>query len=214
MSQIEGKVPHQLIEKVEKLKLVIGNSVKRQIQEFCSFKFKDNESWFSELCFCILTANSSAEMGIKIQKELGYEGFASLNENELAEKLRELGYRFYNVRADYIVRARRFLNIKDIIVDMDPFDARNWLVENVKGYGYKEASHFMRNVGYLDFAILDRHILRMLHNHGIVEKPKYLVKRRYLEIERVFVQLAEELEIRPGELDLYLWYLATGKILK
>jgi len=173
-----------------------------------------NEEWFSELCFCILTANSSAEAGIKAQKSIG-KGFMTLSQEELAERLKSTGYRFYNVRAKYIVEARRFARIKDVVTSFQStFEAREWLVENVKGIGYKEASHFLRNVGYFDVAILDKHILRILHNHGIAEMPKSMNRARYLQIEQRFFELAKRCRMMPGELDLYLWYMATGKVLK
>jgi N-glycosylase/DNA lyase len=202
----------KLVRKVESLKPLIGRVVEKRIDEFLSMREKGNYAWFSELCFCILTANSSAEIGIKIQDALGYEGFANLSEESLATKLREAGYRFYNVRAKYIVEARRYLRIKDILEEVE--EKREWLVKNVKGIGYKEASHFLRNVGFLDYAILDRHILRIMHNSGIIEMPKNLSRKRYLEIEKRFINLASKLEMRPGELDLYLWYLSTGKVMK
>ena len=45
----------------------------------------------------------------------------------------------------------------------DGYQAREWLVHNVKGIGYKEAGHFSRNIGFTqDLAILDRHILKNL----------------------------------------------------
>ncbi|MBO8182061.1 MAG: N-glycosylase/DNA lyase [Archaeoglobus sp.] len=204
----------KLISQVEKLKPAIQGLVKKRIDEFISFKFKGNEEWFSELCFCILTANSSAEVGIRIQNELGYEGFAELSERELAIRLKELGYRFYNVRAGYIVKAREYLDIKDRIHGLNAREAREWLVNNVKGIGYKEASHFLRNTGNLELAILDRHILRILEKNGIIEVPNSLTRKKYLEIEQKFLKLAGKLRIQAGELDLYLWYLSTGKVLK
>ena len=41
-----------------------------------------NEEWFSELCFCILTANSTAELGMKIQREVG-SGFLHMEKEEI-----------------------------------------------------------------------------------------------------------------------------------
>ena len=134
---------------------------------------------------------------------------------ELREKLRSFGHRFYSKRAEYIVEARRYAeSLKKIVTDLGEFLAREWLVKNVKGIGYKEASHFLRNVGYFNLAILDRHILSVLSEHGIIEKPKTLTRRRYLEIEGKMRDLAEKVDLSLGELDLYLWYMKTGKVLK
>ena len=91
---------------------------------------------------------------------------------------------------------------------------REWLVKNIKGLGYKEASHFLRNVGYFDYSILDRHIINLMADNGRIEKPKKINKKGYLEIEKEFRKIADEVKMSLGELDLYMWYLKTGKILK
>ncbi|GAI37170.1 unnamed protein product, partial [marine sediment metagenome] len=97
----------------------------------------------------------------------------------------------------------------------DARQARGWLAENVKGVGYKESSHFLRNVGFSDVAILDRHVLSVLHEHGLIDGlPRSLARGRYLEIERKLEELARKLGLTLGELDLYLWYSKTGEVLK
>ena len=108
--------------------------------------------------------------------------------------MKSFGYRFYNKRAEYIVDARNHIKeISDLIKEKDAEKARKWLVENIKGIGWKEASHFMRNMGYEDFAILDRHVLKILHKYKIIkEVPKSLTKNKYLLIENELKNLAKE----------------------
>jgi len=89
-----------------------------------------------------------------------------------------------------------------------------WLVKNISGIGYKEASHFLRNIGFTNLAIVDFHILNLLARHGLIEKPKTLTRKKYLEIEEVLRAIAEKLDLNLAELDLYLWYMETGKVLK
>ena len=101
------------------------------------------------------------------------------------------------------------------ITEKNQIEARNWLVNNIKGIGYKEASHFLRNVGYNNVAILDRHILNlMVENDIIKEKPNTLNKNNYQEIEKKLGKLAKFVDMSHAELDLYLWFLKTRKILK
>jgi N-glycosylase/DNA lyase len=90
------------------------------------------------------------------------------------------------------------------------------LVENVKGLGWKEASHYLRNIGYFDLAIIDRHILNNLREFKLLDEDgkKGLTKKRYLAIEEMLDIVADELEMEPGELDLYMWFRKTGKVLK
>jgi len=194
----------------------VGKLIARRMREFKELGRKGNEEWFSELCFCILTANSTARRGMKIQRELGSKGFLTLPLEELRHKLRAAGHRFSNTRAHFIFEARRFRNIKNIIERFkDARQARGWLVENVRGLGYKESSHFLRNVGFDELAILDRHVLSVLHEYGLIDEvPRSLTRGRYMDIEEKLVGLAEKLGLTLGELDLYLWYLKTGKVLK
>jgi len=194
----------------------VGNTVRTRVQEFTQLHQKGNDFWFSELCFCILTANSSAILGVKIQRQISPDGFKTLSLEQLTNRLVELGHRFPNRRAEFIVNARIVSEIKDIITRFtDTRNARNWLVKNVKGLGLKEASHFLRNVGYFDLAILDRHIQRVMLEYGMVTMlPKNMTKRSYLAMEEKLGTLAEELDLPIGVLDLYLWYMKTGKVLK
>jgi len=202
----------------EKLKYVnkmkkdsgVAQRVKDKLAEFSAFKDKPNEEWFSELCFCLMTANASAKGGIAAQKHLGAKGFLILSQEELSKKLVEARYRFPNVRAKYIFEARKHADgFKRRMQSLASFPAREWLVENVKGLGMKEASHFLRNVGRTDLAILDKHIIRSL---GHELKP--LNKNRYLEIEKQLIKMGNLTNTNMAELDLILWYSQTGEILK
>lgn len=84
------------------------------------------------------------------------------------------------------------------------------------GLGYKEAGHFLRNVGLgEDLAILDRHILKNLVLLGVIDEvPASLTKRRYLEIERRMIEFSKKTGIPMGHLDLLLWSKETGEIFK
>jgi N-glycosylase/DNA lyase len=186
-----------------------------RIEEFRKLGKKDGREIFKELCFCILTANYSAEGGIRIQKAIG-NGFLTLPESELALRLKALGHRYPNARAKYIIEARKHAgSLKGIIESSHGvMEMREWLVKHVKGLGYKEASHFLRNIGYTDVAILDFHIIDILERCGTVKRPKTLTKNRYLEIERVLRDFAKKRDMNLAELDLYLWCMETGKVLK
>lgn len=208
---------------IEKIKILQQSSLKdiinNRLREFESFKDKGNDEWFSELCFCLLTANSRAKTAINIQKQLGAKGFLEYNENNLANCITMNNHRFPNMKAKFIIEARKFSNIKSIINNIinkgNEYDAREWLVSNVKGIGYKEASHFLRNTGHKNISILDRHILNlMLENSIIPEKPKSLNKKMYFDIEQKFREIASQLNMNLAELDLYMWYMKTGEVLK
>jgi len=193
--------------KVQSLKKSkISNVIKRRMRGFT-----EQEDLFSEMCFCLLAFNYSAAKAAKIQNELGKD-FHTLSEEELTKELKRLGHRFPEVRAKYIIDARK--HAKDLGIIIKREDARRWLVDNVKGFGMKVASHYLRNVGRPQHAILDFHVIDLLVKEGLIKRPKTLTVKKYLEIERVLRKIAREVNLPLGELDFYLWYMETGKVLK
>ncbi len=95
-------------------------------------------------------------------------------------------------------------------------ECREWLVNKIDGLGYKEASHFLRNIGMgEEIAILDRHILRNLREIGVIEEiPESLSRTKYMQIEKQMIELARQIRIPVSHLDLLLWYKGTGEIFK
>ena len=206
----------RLLKEIEKLKKgEIKETIDNKMKEFKELGKSPNEKIFSELCFCILTANFSAEKGIMIQNSMSRD-FLSLPESKLAKKLKECGHRYPNIRAKYIVEARKYADLLREMLNSkkDEKKLREWLVKNIKGLGCKEASHFLRNIGFENLAILDFHIINVLVKYGLIEKPKALTKKKYLEVENLLEGLAEKIDLNLAQLDLYLWYMETGKILK
>ena len=205
---------NELVRKVRKLeRSAIGDRIGRRLSEFHEMHHKGNNEWFEELCFCILTSNSKARTAIAIQNELGYSGFSCLPEEGLVSCIKRNKHRFHNTKARYIAWARNFLDIRDKVRrEKDP---RAWLVKNVKGLGWKESSHFLRNVGYTDYAIIDRHVLSLLHEHGYIKRrPASVTPKNYLLFEKKLARVCDELKMTQAELDLYLWYMKAGDVLK
>jgi N-glycosylase/DNA lyase len=143
------------------------------------------------------------------------QGFITDSKEQLCKKLQEYGHRFPNTRADYIHHSKKCKQDLSRIVNFhDKKAVREWIVKNVKGLGYKEASHFLRNIGFDDYAIIDFHIINILSSYDVIIRPKTITKNKYLEIEEKLRQLAKKTNLTLAELDLYLWYIETGKILK
>jgi len=207
---------NELLSKVKELESSqINEVVERRLAEFASFRTKSNDEWFSELCFCILTANAKQKTGAAIQSQINAEGFKTLSQETLTNLIKLNKHRFHNTKANYIVHARKFAdNLKQNLLEQTEHVAREWLVENINGIGMKEASHFLRNTGSQSLAILDRHILNILAEHKLIVKPKTLTPQKYKEIEQVFTNMASTLRISPAKLDLILWYMQTGEVLK
>ena len=181
----------------------------------------EDKIW-KELVFCLLTPQSKAEKCWEAVKGLERKGLLFEGAMErMAEELKPVRFRFNKAR--YIVEARKRLfvdgrpRIREKLKKFEnPFDAREWMVKNIKGMGYKEASHFLRNIGLGEnLAILDRHILKNLLKLGVISSiPPSLSRRQYLEIEKKFIEYAKKTGIPPAHLDFVLWYRETGKVFK
>ncbi|MFX1322720.1 MAG: N-glycosylase/DNA lyase [Promethearchaeota archaeon] len=207
---------NDLIASIEALKSSeISEIINSRINEFSNIKNMSENFIFRELCFCIMTANCGAEKCIEIHERIGAK-FNTLTELKLTERFKEYGYRFPNIRSKFIIEARKSKDeLKNKIqFELNKKNLREWIVGNIKGIGYKEASHFLRNIGFTNYAIIDFHIIDLLVAHGLIEKPKTLTRKKYLEIENILKNLADKLSLNLAELDLYLWFLETGKILK
>lgn len=196
--------------------------IKNRIKDFEELGRGKDEDIFSELCFCLLTPQSKAincDKAITSLKDSGklFEGCASAIRDELKGDVR-----FHNNKSRYIIAARdlfkngKCVNLKSKIRLKDAFETREWLVKNIKGLGYKEASHFLRNIGLgKNIAILDRHILKNLKRFNVIKEiPKTLSKKAYLEIENRMRKFSQKINIPLDELDLLLWSQETGVIFK
>ena len=208
----------RIVERINSLKKEIQPLVENRLLDFKKNLNKNNNELFVELCFCIIVANNSIENGLRAYNNIGLD-FLKLDEKELKEKLKITARRFYNKRAEYIIEARK--KHSELIKNIDKlkaekigeFEFRDWLVENIKGFGYKEASHYMRNLGFFNFAILDRHILKFLYKEGIIkELPKSLNQKKYFEIEKILLDFSKKLKMNMAELDVYLFYIDSGRI--
>lgn len=197
------------------IKSEVNLTVESKIKKFEELGQQTKEEIFLEMCFCILTANFQAERGVIIHKAIE-RGFLTLNEKNLARKLKELGYRFPNTRSQYIVESRAQINqiYQLSILEKPEIESREWLVHNIKGLGMKESSHFLRNIGFKDLAIIDFHIIDLLEKYEIISKPITMTKKKYLEIEGILRDIAHKLELNLAQLDLFLWFIETGKIIK
>src|SRR3989344_5783995 len=96
------------IEILQKDYLFKKQRIQSRLKEFEQIISQGDEKIFEELCFCILTANTSAKAGIKSIEYLK-PILITGKIQQLADSLILSGYRFPNKRAEYIVEARKFL---------------------------------------------------------------------------------------------------------
>lgn len=219
------KKEHQplTIEKIKSAHSERRGEILERLAEFKAvWQAGTDERIWEEMVYCFFTGGCSARMGIR-SVEAVRPLLLTGNHAELASAL--VGkHRYPNARAGYIVASREFLQEhcgmklrKKLESFENHLERRDWLVKEkrIKGLGYKEASHFLRNIGFKGYAILDKHVLRSLAELKIIDDPKPPNTRlKYLTIEEKLKNLSNCLEIDFDEMDLVLWSLKTGEILK
>ncbi len=196
--------------------------IKRRLLEFRQVWKEPDERIFAELVFCFCTPQSNARLCDAAVTGMLRTGILFRGDSEMINKHLAGRVRFHNNKSRYIVEARKLfsrqgeISIKSKLMHNDPRRLREWLVQSVKGIGYKEASHFLRNIGMGEsIAILDRHILKNLVRYDVIESvPKTLTRNRYLEIEEKMKAFSDRVGIPMAELDLLFWSEETGGIFK
>jgi N-glycosylase/DNA lyase len=191
-------------------------AIKKRLKEF---RQVEPSEYFYELAYCLLTPQSSALNAESAITKLKSESFFEIGldpEHILREKNNYV--RFHRTKSKHLLRMRDgYLSIIQMLQrEHTAFEMREWLVKHVKGVGYKEATHFLRNIGRNEgMAILDRHIFRNLKRFGVIRSlPKAVSKKLYLGIEHKMQAFARRVSIPQDELDLLFWSMETGEIRK
>jgi N-glycosylase/DNA lyase len=196
--------------------------IKKRLVDFKEMINENDERLFAEMAFCICTPQSKATLAWKAIEAIVKNNYLFIgSENMIRPFLNSV--RFCDNKAKFIVEARKKIKengrwvLKEKISSFkDSFEAREWLVENIKGFGMKEASHFLRNIGLGgNLAILDVHILDNLKTLGVIDEiPKGISDKNYLEIESKLRDFSRLVSIPMDELDLVFWSEETGIIFK
>lgn len=199
----------------------LEENIKNTLKDFKK-TWDSEKAIYEELCFCLLTPQSSAKQAMKCISQLREhnlldKGFAKQKEPFVKN------VRFFRTKAKRLEEAQNKFpsnKIKKILQENglpnDAIKAREFLLKEVNGYGMKESSHFLRNIGFGEnVAILDRHILKNLQKCKVInEVPKTLTKKTYLEIENKMKIFCKKNKIDFAELDLIFWSNETGNVLK
>jgi len=205
-------------------------AVKQRLAEFTSLRRASEERIFYELCYCILTPQSSGRACDRIVFDLAEKGVLTdpiTRRSELESGLKKT--RFWRKKSQNIIQAwERFASstreqslkeLLDLKTDFTtPADFRNWLRGELRGLGIgmKEASHFLRNTGrYKEIAIVDRHVLGCLAELDFDCGGGSLKSEGdYLRREQEMIDFSHVSEIPVEELDLLFWSARTGYIFK
>ncbi|WP_028670692.1 DNA lyase [Saccharospirillum impatiens] len=191
-------------------------------------KATERSLWW-ELSTCILgsqvpydlavsAANKIENSALLLQEESYFEALYQSLFDLLSTPLDVGGnlrkYRFPESKARQLASARLTIaktygSLSDFLNGFDnAFEARSWLIGNVKGLGPKQASMFLRNVGVsYELAILDRHVLNYMSAVGIYagKEPSISNLEKYKSHEAVLKKHAVELGCAVGLLDWAIW---------
>ncbi|WP_072593082.1 N-glycosylase/DNA lyase [Streptobacillus ratti] len=207
---------------IESIYSSISNKIENAIRGYANTINYDEKDYFAEIAFCILTPQSKAKNAWSAIEKLKENNLLYVgSENDIVEYLNVV--RFKNNKARYLIELRNLmtrngkLDSKNILAEINGVkEKRDWILNNVKGMGLKEAAHVLRNLGYGRYlAILDRHVLKNLKELGVIEEvPKSLTKKKYFEIEELMEQYSKEVSIPMDALDLVFWYQQAGDVFK
>jgi len=212
MSRIKIVISHRkLLEEYRRKKA----DIKKRLCEFREVGRGSAKDIFAELCFCILTPQSNARQCDKAIRELKKKGLLFKAPAGAIRPVLKGRSRFHRKKAGYLVEARRSFD-RRVLSGGNILEARKKIAENIKGVGYKEASHFLRNIGLgRGIAILDRHILKNLKRYGVIDAvPSSVSVKSYLNIEERARSFAKKIGLGMEELDLLFWSRETGEIFK
>ncbi len=184
--------------------------------KLASFKKLSPEQHFHEFLFCTLTPQSNAHRCWSAVEEIVK---LHLITKQALIPILQTRTRFHKNKASYILKnLALWPDVQKRLQDTDRLFLRNWLAENINGYGLKEAGHFLRNIGCSDnqVAILDRHILRNLAKLKVISPSDLRIKNKahYLELEKQFLSFSQKINIPLDHLDLLFWSHETGEIFK
>jgi N-glycosylase/DNA lyase len=200
--------------------LSIKPQVDKRLAEFKNkWRLGTNPEIFTEMVFCLCTPQTDAHKGWAAARELQDN---ILDEEQVAHVLRKHGVRFHHTKAKRIMEAVEDFRpdthtILETFINLvgDSVELRDVFAENIKGWGLKEASHFLRNLGMgQKICILDRHILRRLKEHKVIGCIPKLSRKTYHDIEQKMIDFAHKVKIPVEALDLVFWYQSKGELFK
>lgn len=123
-------------------------------------------------------------------------------------------YPFPKLRAKQIRAAAEKLCAQSVTIRSllesagDVRETRRRLVSDLSGLGPKQASLFLRNIGYAThIAVLDIHVLTYMNWIGLIPAPLKSIRtmQQYETLESTFVEHASSVGYPPSSFDIAVW---------
>ncbi len=218
---------------IERAVLRVSEEMEKDKIGSLSWMELSDELLWVELVSCILGSRVRYETAKECTKHLYNQGLLSITEMLESPKISEISiskelskpifpphingksskYPFYKSKAQYIMRTvieihNNFECLKNILeISQDEYDAREKLTNVCIGIGHKQASLFLRNIGYSEnLAILDTHIISYMELMELEERSKFIgSKNVYLRYENLLQSYADFHDIKLSILDFAIW---------
>lgn len=172
---------------------------------------RSNDSLEELILFCIAVAGKNATVTSKNLDKLlnfGFEQFKGspfqiikkLDETYyLEDVLKNFGFGCYKVKSKgFSEIANSNLNLRTCTV-LD--------LESIHGIGMKSARFFiLHSRENANVACLDTHVLQWLRSYsGLIVPKQTPARKKYIELETVFLNVCNVLKMHPAKLDLKIW---------
>ncbi|WP_027579792.1 hypothetical protein [Bradyrhizobium sp. Ai1a-2] len=187
----------------------------------------DERLLWKELSCCLLSSQVPYELATAAAEAIHRSGVLldpSVEVEKTAEKIqlilrcplevagRSRSYRFHVTKSNQLARTCHAVRneAKSLQRLMDGFDsaaaARSWFLQRAPGMGPKQASMFLRNIGYTyQLAVLDRHVLNYMAALKIETAEGPGGVKWYYRCEHSLSRHAEAIGYPVGLLDWAIW---------
>ena len=193
----------------------------------------EEELWYN-LCQCILSSNVPYELAVSATAHLWRHNYLDvnwINETNEARSIISLElskpiflplkkdgtgrkYRFPNNRAKNIVNSAESISsnnirFRELFSNLAvPEEVRQYLLHKIDGFGLKQTTHFLRNIGYTNsLAIIDTHIISFLSTiTDFVANPyNRITDKTYYQLEAIMQELTKNLNVDLALFDMAIW---------
>ncbi len=198
----------------EEIRFLYAKKKEEIQQRLTEFKNLPENLYIGEFMFCMLTPQSNGQRCWEAVTLLQQQKKLTL---PIVKDILRKKTRFHNKKTRYLLEGiKNWQIVKKFLSQQNTKELRDYLAVQVKGFGMKEASHFLRNIGKSknEIAILDRHILKNLNVNNIITDDRIKTRTHYLAVEGKYLAFANVLNIPPDELDLLWWSKENGEIFK
>lgn len=180
-----------------------------------------------ELALCLLSSNIKYEVALLyIDEFVNKNYFRKAIHNDLTEEEiwlclkspvflngKWVKYRFPKLKSNQLFQIitkiyGSGLSIKEILsITKSSIRMRELLINLCPGIGYKQASMFLRNIGYgYDLAIVDTHLIDYLKLVEVLPiSTKVNNKSIYIKVENLYFEYAFYKQYNINKLDLAIW---------